>query len=227
VWVWLWERFRARGLPEKAKLVIFDLRQEPLALEDERLVLASHSLADGDARPGRGVALPAFAVARGPPAPARPCLAKDPLLAAFAGLNTAPVRAVLGALDGPRARVRVMCRRINDETPRCPSSAGFCCSDEAPLDPKAYLALLGNATFGFVPRGHARFSYRLLEVLGAGAVPVAAPCARVAAFGLQRFVFSHLTAAPSALSDDTDRFRPPSCFNRNRSNPATADTITK
>ena len=35
-----------------------------------------------------------------------------------------------------------------------------------------YSELLTNATFGLVPRGHSRFSYRFLEVLDHGAVPV-------------------------------------------------------
>ena len=45
-----------------------------------------------------------------------------------------------------------------------------CCITDSTDFP--YSELLTNATFGLVPRGHSRFSYRFLEVLDHGAVPV-------------------------------------------------------
>lgn len=85
------------------------------------------------------------------------------VLASFQGAPSHPVRKALGALhDGRHIIVRLIDPR--NHAGRIDALAG--------KTDKAYESLLDASVFSFVPRGDALFSYRLLEVMARGAIPV-------------------------------------------------------
>ena len=106
----------------------------------------------------RTVSMPALpiGIARNP-GPART------LVASFRGVSSHPVRQRLAEIaDGKRIVVELV-DRLNH--------VGKLDAEKKQSDP-AYLALLESSSFAFVPRGDAEFSYRLLEVMSAGCIPV-------------------------------------------------------
>jgi hypothetical protein len=86
------------------------------------------------------------------------------ILASFQGVDSHPVRRVLAELSGaPRFVVRLVDSRER-YSGRIDALAGK-------TDPE-YEELLDQSVFAFVARGDALFSYRLLEVMARGAVPI-------------------------------------------------------
>lgn len=129
---------------------------EPLA----NVIVADGCLSEAErlANP-RTVAMPALPMVR----PAERDDAPRPVLASFQGVDTHPVRrALAGAADGAELVIRLVERR--NHWGRIDALAGQ-------ADP-AYEALLDASVFGLVPRGDALFSYRLLEIIARGAIPV-------------------------------------------------------
>jgi hypothetical protein len=95
---------------------------------------------------------------------ARPVqLGTRPILASFQGANSHPVRQSLQRISNGTSIV------VN----LVPRARHFGKIDAVGLksDPD-YERLLANSTFAFVPRGDALFSYRLLEVMSFGCIPI-------------------------------------------------------
>lgn len=96
------------------------------------------------------------------PSPA-PALASRKILASFQGVASHPVRRTLAAIaDGEKVVVNLVdggeyFGKVNALTKATDSR---------------YEDLLSNSVFAFVPRGDANFSYRLLEVMSFGCIPV-------------------------------------------------------
>lgn len=169
-YAWLLEKLDERGLQSHAKLVVFDMRGDPRPSAVERVVIAGAALADGY----RGVALPTPRFPGQRYAPAAACAGTG--VVAFRGRDTHIVRPFLSAHKTTRQTVVTVCRDqydVSEFQPKTCDNADdgvACCVPPDGFD--AYSALLRNATFGLVPRGHSRFSYRFLEILDHGAVPV-------------------------------------------------------
>ena len=86
------------------------------------------------------------------------------ILASFQGADSHPVRRVLAELSSsPRFVVRLVDPRQNH--------SGKIDVQAGKTDPD-YEELLDRSVFAFVPRGDALFSYRLLEVMARGAIPI-------------------------------------------------------
>jgi len=169
-YLWLLEKFGAQGLRSHAKLVVFDMRGSPRPSAVERVVIAGAALEDGY----RGVPLPTPRFP-GPRYPVQAACASDTIVA-FRGRDTHVVRPFLSASKETRHTIMTICRDaydIGEFRPKLCEDADdgvpCCVPDNADFP---YSELLRNATFGLVPRGHSRFSYRFLEVLDHGAVPV-------------------------------------------------------
>jgi hypothetical protein len=90
-----------------------------------------------------------------------------PVLASFVGYNSHPVRERLRALDDGRDIVVRVCDRRG--------YVGSVSIDETAASSTAvrdFDRLAASSVFSFVPRGDALFSYRLLEVMRCGSIPV-------------------------------------------------------
>lgn len=156
------DRFRTRAVllidmnPFSPLLKAFGKRRNALfgfASADRRLV-----------RPGIDFGVPAFPLYAGDAAPAG---GVRPLLASFIGYNSHPVRARLRALDdGKEIIVRLAERRGYVGCVSIDETAG---TSAAVAD---FDRLARASVFSFVPRGDALFSYRLLEVMRCGSIPV-------------------------------------------------------
>ncbi len=86
------------------------------------------------------------------------------ILASFQGADSHPVRRVLAQLSSrPRFVVRLV-DPLERHVGRIDALAGK-------TDPE-YEELLDRSIFAFVPRGDALFSYRLLEIMARGAIPI-------------------------------------------------------
>lgn len=106
----------------------------------------------------RTISMPALPLAAGPAT-----IAPKTVLASFRGILSHPVRDKLRAIhDGIAIRCELVAR--SNHVGRIDASAGK-------VD-KAYVDLLAASTFAFVPRGDALFSYRLLEAMSFGCIPV-------------------------------------------------------
>ena len=168
-YLWLLEKFGAQGLRSHAKLVVFDMRGAPRPSAVERVVVAGAALEDGY----RGVPLPTPRFP-GPRYPVKAACASEGIVA-FRGRDTHVVRPFLGASKETRNTIMTICRDaydIGEFRPKLCADADDgvpCCVADGDFP---YSELMRNATFGLVPRGHSRFSYRFLEVLDHGAVPV-------------------------------------------------------
>jgi hypothetical protein len=107
----------------------------------------------------RTISMPALPMVRPAPGGAR----ERDILASFQGAPSHPVRQALAALAGePGFVVRLV-------EPR--QHMGRIDAENGMTD-AAYEALLDRSLFSFVPRGDALFSYRLLEVMARGSIPV-------------------------------------------------------
>jgi hypothetical protein len=106
----------------------------------------------------RTVSMPALPILAGP------CeVAPKSVLASFRGMASHPCRESLRALhDGSSIRCEFVDRA--NHVGRIDATAGKTDS--------AYTELLAASTFAFVPRGDAMFSYRLLEAMSFGCIPV-------------------------------------------------------
>ncbi len=86
------------------------------------------------------------------------------VFASFQGMPSHPVRRELLSFHDSRAIVIVLTEKNKHEQLRLDASRGVGDAD--------YQALLERSVFAFVPRGDALFSYRLLEVLSFGCIPI-------------------------------------------------------
>lgn len=86
-----------------------------------------------------------------------------PMLAVFQGVETHPVRHALAAI-GNGATIVV---NLVDRDHHCGRINALTGSTDA-----GYQQLLARSVFAFVPRGDAHFSYRLLEAMAFGCIPV-------------------------------------------------------
>ncbi len=85
------------------------------------------------------------------------------ILASFQGADSHPIRGALASIaDGKTIVVNLVDRNRH---------SGKIDALRRRRDP-GYERLLRNSVFGFVPRGDANFSYRLLEVMSFGCIPV-------------------------------------------------------
>jgi len=124
------------------------------------IVVADGSLAGHERQFNpRTISMPALPMV-GPSAAA----GKRDILASFQGADSHPVRRILAEFsDRPGFVVRLV-----DPQRRQPGSIDALAGK---ADPE-YENLLDRSIFAFVPRGDALFSYRLLEVMARGAIPV-------------------------------------------------------
>lgn len=91
---------------------------------------------------------------------------KRSILASFRGVASHPVRHALAKIsDGQKIVTELI-----DNSYHCGKIDAL--NQENGTTDKTYLALLETSVFAFVPRGDAEFSYRLLEVMSAGCIPV-------------------------------------------------------
>lgn len=85
-------------------------------------------------------------------------------LASFQGVLSHPVRAALGKLhDGEKILVRLI-EPSRHDTLKLDAMTGKADAD--------YRHMMANADFAFIPRGDALFSYRLLEAMSFGCIPI-------------------------------------------------------
>lgn len=107
----------------------------------------------------RTISLPALPISTGVP----PDLESRDILASFQGVASHPIRHALASIaDGKKIIVNLVERSNHFGKINSLSKA----TDEL------YEGLLQNSIFAFVPRGDANFSYRLLEVMSFGCIPV-------------------------------------------------------
>jgi len=86
------------------------------------------------------------------------------LLASFQGVLSHPVRAALGQFhDGEKLIIRIV-DKLRHDTLKLDATSGNADGD--------YQDIMENADFAFVPRGDALFSYRLLEAMSFGCIPI-------------------------------------------------------
>lgn len=107
----------------------------------------------------RTVSMPALPIVAGDNDPARQRF----LLASFRGVVSHPCRDALAKLDDGR---RILCQMVEQG-----NHAGRVDAEKG-LGDINYQTLMSLSDFAFVPRGDALFSYRLLEALSFGAIPV-------------------------------------------------------
>lgn len=135
-------------------------RRVPLALADHRHVLVAdiNLQAWERALNPRTISLPALPVTVGTPrADSRS------VLASFRGAASHPSRLALRDIHDGRYIVCELVARRNHAR-KVDATSGR-------VD-KAYADLLADSVFAFVPRGDAHFSYRLLEVMSFGCIPI-------------------------------------------------------
>lgn len=94
---------------------------------------------------------------------ARPAEGPRPILASFQGVDSHPLRRRLAELHNGRDMV-VRLIEPGRHSGRIDAEAGRTDAD--------YEGLIDASTFSFVPRGDSLFSYRLLEVMARGSIPV-------------------------------------------------------
>jgi hypothetical protein len=85
-------------------------------------------------------------------------------LASFQGVLSHPVRAALGQFhDGDKFIIKIV-EKNRHNTLKLDATAGRADDD--------YRDIMENADFAFIPRGDALFSYRLLEAMSFGCIPI-------------------------------------------------------
>lgn len=135
------------------------LRVPTMVRAEDSIVVADVNLRAWErAANPRTIAMPALPIATGAFNPG----AKR-ILASFRGVNSHPCRERLATIGDGRSIVVELVERSNH--------FGKIDAESKIFDP-AYVALLDQSVFAFVPRGDAEFSYRLLEVLSFGCIPV-------------------------------------------------------
>lgn len=154
---------QARAYPDRQVLVVnmHPFARLPLMLAPYgNILVADGSLSEDErARNPRTLSMPALPMVKPAPAAAAPART---ILASFRGGATHPVRQALAGLHDGREIVVNLVGRAH--VGRIDAVAGRTDAD--------YESLLDSSVFAFVPRGDALFSYRLLEVLARGAIPV-------------------------------------------------------
>lgn len=154
----------AANHPERTVLLVNMhpfVRLPLIALDHPNVVVADGSLATYERclNPST-ISMPALPIDAATAAPAL----ERPVLASFQGVASHAVRLKLAELhDGRDVIVRIVPPRHHEQT-RVDAEAGV-------RDPE-YGALLAASRFAFVPRGDALFSYRLLEAMSYGCIPI-------------------------------------------------------
>lgn len=156
----------ARAHPDKIVLVVnmHPFARIPLQFRTlKNVVVADGCLAELErALNPNTISLPALPIVT-ENAETRRAAGQRTILASFQGVNSHPVRRALAAIgDGGRIVVNLVPRENYVGKLDAASKQG---------DP-TYEALLANSVFAFVPRGDALFSYRLLEVMSFGCIPI-------------------------------------------------------
>ena len=85
-------------------------------------------------------------------------------LLTFKGAHTSELRTQLKGLHNPNKGIKII---VTESSPDVSTRSRL---NDALV--KEYADLIGNTKFGLVPRGEHHFSYRLMETLAAGAIPV-------------------------------------------------------
>jgi hypothetical protein len=126
----------------------------------ENIYIADGNLVDSErALNPRTISMPALPIATG----AAPALESRDILASFQGVASHPIRHALASIaDGKKIIVNLV------------DGGNYAGKVNALMKTRdgQYEELLGNSVFAFVPRGDANFSYRLLEVMSFGCIPV-------------------------------------------------------
>jgi len=130
------------------------MKDRPDVIATELNLLWQHRLCNA-----RSISMPALAITPGDPHADQP---RD-VFASFRGFRSHPCRDSLRALHNGRD---VICDVFENR----PYAAGIDRSKDS-YD-QAYVDLLRRSLFAFVPRGDCNFSYRLLEVMSFGCIPV-------------------------------------------------------
>jgi hypothetical protein len=132
----------------------------PLSLANAaHVIVADINLAAGERSVNpRTISMPALPIVAG-----RPETRPRPILASFRGIRSHACRGELARLHNGRDIVCQFVDRSN-HVGKLDATAGQVDHD--------YAALLANSVFAFVPRGDALFSYRLLEVMSFGCIPI-------------------------------------------------------
>ncbi len=146
----------------------------PHMVDNPNLILADGCLTQADrANAPRTISMPALPLAVGPlgggPLGGRPLGGRqfDPAaktrIASFRGAATHPIRAALTAFN---ALPGYCCEIVG--------TTGYIGKIDATLGKvdQDYADLLNESTFAIVPRGDSHFSYRLLEVMSFGCIPI-------------------------------------------------------
>jgi hypothetical protein len=153
----------AQGNPEQAVLLVGMnpfLRLPMLFRSFPNVLIADGSLAGHErSLSPRSISMPALPMVD---ATAEDLCERD-ILASFRGADSHPVRRALAKLAG-RAGFEVQLADPGGHAGKIDATAG--------LADARYVELLDRSVFSFVPRGDALFSYRLLEAMARGSIPV-------------------------------------------------------
>ncbi len=160
------EKYRAYvksfvGLGRTCCLVNADptIRMPLLTQYAKHTIVADYNLSHQDrATNPRSIAMPALPIIAG-----RPDKRTRPIRASFRGIPSHPCRNELEQLHNGRD---VVCQIVEPA-----NHAGKLDATTGQLD-AAYAELLASSVFAFVPRGDALFSYRLLEAMSFGCIPI-------------------------------------------------------
>ena len=172
----------ALGLRAEQVLVIFNSQARPGASVSEGVIVAGVSLSSATRRL-QDIPIPALALRDLSHLRIDSSRAQASLnfLAAFDGVDTHPVRQRLAAavLNHADIAYGLVCRsgyadspppvRLDFDDDEAAPSTGICRLEPEKGD---WGERLARAWFGFVPRGDSLFTYRLMEVVSAGAIPV-------------------------------------------------------
>lgn len=132
----------------------------PLILRRPNIIVADASLAGFErALNPNTISMPALPVI----AAASPPVGPRPILASFQGVNSHPVRQAMAKIADQKSIVVNFVERTRH--------VGRIDAINARTD-EQYEQLLAQSVFAFVPRGDALFSYRLLEVMSFGCLPI-------------------------------------------------------
>ncbi len=153
----------ARANPDRRVLIVNMhpfIRLPLMAKAFPNVIVADGSLAafERAANP-RTISMPALPIVRARAAAG----GERPILASFQGAPSHPVRTALAAI-GNGQDIRVNLIDPKNHVGRIDAVAG--------KTDASYEDLLDASVFSFVPRGDALFSYRLLEVMARGSIPV-------------------------------------------------------